>query len=257
MKIKDKVIVITGASSGIGKELAFQLAKKGARVVLAARNVQALEEIAGQIEKEGGVALAVPADISQRFHVARLMQRTDIEFGRLDVLINNAGISHRPGIITEIEESDFRSTMETNFMGSVYGVWAAVPLMEKHGGGLIVFVTSAIGKRGVPRSAGYCASKFAVEGLAESIRPELAPKNIRVLTVCPPGVDTPFFEKNYRQDVRRYRLHPVQKIAHLIVKAVEKEKRGVLLTLDSKALYWANVFFPRLLDWVLAKVKRS
>ena len=119
----------------------------------------------------------------------------------------------------------------------------------------MVFVSSIVGKRGVPRSSIYCASKFAVQGLTESIRPELHRKNIRVVSVCPPGVDTPFFEKNGRGGRRRFRLHPVRKIAAMIVRACELETREALLTIDSKLIYWANVFVPRLVDWAAAKNK--
>ncbi len=255
MKLKNKVVVITGASSGIGKELAFQFARKGSKVVLAARNAAALEEIAAQIWKTGQAALAVPTDVTQRFQVDRLMQAASAEFGGVDILISNAGVSHATGTAMETKEVDIRATMEVNYMGGVFGVWAAVPLMEKRGGGQIVFVTSIVGKRGVARNAAYCASKFAAQGFAESLRPELSRKNIRVTTICPPGVDTPFFANNGRADVRKFRLHPVQKIARLIVKACEQEKREALLTMDAKLLHWSNVFFPKIVDWAIAKNK--
>lgn len=254
LKLKDRVVVITGASSGIGRELAFQFAAKGSRVVLAARTQLVLEQISHQIVQAGGSAFPVPTDVTKRPEVERLMQKTHDAFGRIDILINNAGVSPAVGPLMNVREEDVRTTLEVNLMGGIYGVWAAVPYMEKNGGE-IVFVSSAVGKRGIPRSSAYCASKFAVQGLTESIRQELRSKNIRVITVCPPGVNTPFFVRNGRGDRRNFRLHPVDKISRMIVAACERETPEVLLTIDAKLLYYGNVLFPRFLDWITARVK--
>lgn len=254
MNLKDKVVIVTGASSGIGEQLAYELAKKGARVALAARNAEALNAHAAKINADGGKAIAVPTDVSRRFQVEALVRRTVSEFGRLDVMVNNAGISPAKGTILENSEEDVRATFETNFMGCLYGVWAAAPHMEKDGG-IIAFVSSIIGKRGIPLNAAYCASKFALQGLAESIRPELKKKNVKTLVLCPAGVDTAFYKNNGKAENKQYRLYPADKIARMIVKAIEKEKREVLLTMDAKLLHWLNVFAPGLSDVAIAKVK--
>jgi NAD(P)-dependent dehydrogenase (short-subunit alcohol dehydrogenase family) len=256
MNLKDKVVVITGASSGIGEELARQFSAKGSKVVLAARNAAALEKHARAIWLKGGSALVVPTDVTSRIHVETLAERTFSEYGRLDIFIANAGISPASGVFMSNSESDVRSTMETNFMGCVYSTWASVPYLEKTGGGQLVFVSSVIGKRGVALNAAYCASKFAVQGLAESIRPELALKKINVMTVCPPGVDTPFYPNNGKGMKRTFRVHPVDKIGRIIVRACEQEKREVLPTMDAKILHYGNVMFPRLMDWAIARNKR-
>ncbi len=255
MKLKNKVVVITGASSGIGRELAVQMAEKGAQVVLASRNEVELNNLEKQIRTRGGFALACPTDVSQRNDVERLAKTAFEQCGRIDVFIHNAGISHPNRNLMNVSEVDVRKVMETNFMGGVYSVWAAVPYLERSGGGQLVFVTSIIGKVGVPRNSIYCASKFALQGLTESIRIELKRKNIHVMAICPPGVDTPFFKNNDRANVRKYRLHPVQQIARLIVDACEKEKREVLLTMDAKLLNFLHEFFPRLLDWAMGRMK--
>lgn len=255
MKLRPGVAtVITGASSGIGEELAYQLAARGCLVAVAARRVDRLEAVVRKIQAAGGRAIAVPTDVSRRAEVERLMKRTFDEFGRLDVVINNAGIAPAKGPLLENSEEDFRRTFDVNLMGYVYGVWASAPLLEKSGGGVMAFVSSIVGKRGVPRSAAYCASKFAIQGLTESIRPELKRKNIRVVNICPPGVDTPFFEESGKK-ARRYRLHPVDKIARSIVRAVESEKRELLPTLDAKVVDWANFFFPAIVDRVVGRVR--
>ncbi|OVE77794.1 hypothetical protein BVX98_01860 [bacterium F11] len=256
MDFKDKVVVITGASSGIGKELALQLSRKGSRLVLVARTKQVLDDLAQRIDPKGEQAIAVQADVSKRNHHSKIVEQTLQRFGRLDVYINNAGVSLAQGTLMENREEDVRDTLEINFMSAIYSVWAAVPIMEKGGGGQLVFVSSCIGKRGVPLNAVYCSSKFAMQGLTESIRPELRRKNIRVITLCPPGVNTPFFKNNKKGHVRTHQLHSVEKIGRQIVRALEKEKREVLLTFDSKALHWLNVFFPRMMDWALARNKK-
>ncbi len=250
------VVAITGASSGIGAELAVQFAARGCSVALAARRADLIEAKAGAIRQAGGQAIAVATDVSHRGDVQAFVTRTVKEFGRIDVLINNAGSAPATGTLLENSEEMFRKTLDVNLMGGVYGVWAAAPVMENNGGGVIVFISSIVGKRGVPRSSAYCASKFAVQGLTESIRPELIRKNIRVVTVCPPGVDTPFFDVNGRPGTKRnYRLHPVGKIAKAIVRAVETEKRELLPTFDAKVVFWANVFFPRLVDRLAVALK--
>lgn len=248
-------MAITGASSGIGQELAFQFAARGCPVALAARRWDLIETHAEAIRSRGGRALAVTTDVAMRLDVEIFMRRAYEEFGRLDIVIHNAGIAPAKGTILENTEEDFRRTMDVNLMGGVYGVWAAAPYMEKTGGGVMVFVSSIMGKRGAPRSAAYCASKFAVQGFTESIRPELALKKIHVLTVCPPGVDTPFFDVNGKPGRRRYRLHPVSKIARHIVRAIERGERETLPTLDAKIVHWSNVFFPRIVDRVAVLVK--
>lgn len=249
------VVAITGASSGIGQELAFQFSARGCAVALAARRVDLIEQHATAIRARGGRAIAVGTDVSIRSDMDRFFQAAVREFGRLDVVVNNAGISPAKGTLLENDESDLRRTMDVNFMGCVHGVRAAAPLMEKTGGGTMVFVSSIVGKRGIPLCSAYCASKFAVQGLTESIRPELAKKNIHVLTVCPPGVDTDFFKSNGRGDRRSFKLHPVSRIAGDIIRACEKDKREILPTMDAKLLHWLSVLAPGLMDRAIGKAK--
>lgn len=231
------------------------MAKKGGLLVLAARNENRIKDHVELINKSGGRALAVATDVADRSQVDRLIDRCIEAYGRVDILINNAGISPAKGIILENSEKDVRDTLDVNFMGGLYGLWAVAPYMEKQGGGQVVFVTSIIGKRGIPLNAAYCASKFATQGLAESIRPELKKKNIHVLTICPAGVATPFYENNGKGVRRGYYLHPVEKIARKIIKAIENEKREDLLTWDAKLLHILSFFLPKFMDRAIGKAK--
>jgi NAD(P)-dependent dehydrogenase (short-subunit alcohol dehydrogenase family) len=255
MDLKNKVAVITGASSGIGESLAFEFSRRGASVVLAARNTERINAHEAKINAAGGRALSVTTDVSRRFQVETLANRAVSHFGRIDVWVNNAGISPAKGTILQNSEDDIRATFETNLMGNIYGVWAAAPHMEKNGGGQIVFVSSIVSKRGIPLNSAYCASKFAVQGLTESIRPELARKKIRVITICPSGVDTGFYRNNGKSLKREYHLHTPELIARRIACACEREQREVLLTLDAWFLNALSICFPSLMDRVLAKVK--
>ena len=154
MKIGPGVVAaITGASSGIGKELAFQLAARGCAVALAARRGDLVEEHARRIRAAGGRALAMATDVARKSDVEAFMRGAFDAFGRLNLVVNNAGIAPATGTLMDNSEDDFRRTMDVNLMGGVYGVWAAAPLMERSGGGVMVFVSSIMGKRGAPRSA--------------------------------------------------------------------------------------------------------
>jgi NAD(P)-dependent dehydrogenase (short-subunit alcohol dehydrogenase family) len=255
MNLKDKVVVITGASSGIGESLALEFSRQGSSVVLAARNTERISTLEAKINAQGGRALAVTTDVTRRFQVETLASRAASHFGGIDIWVNNAGVSPAKGTLLENSEDDIRATIETNLMGSIYGTWAAAPHIEKRGGGQIVFVTSIVGKRGVPKNAAYCASKFALQGLTESIRPELKRKNIHVIAACPAGVDTAFYRNNGKSERREYQLHAPEKIARLIVRACARDKREVLLTFDTWLLNKLNVWFPSLLDRAMAKAK--
>ncbi|RZA07909.1 MAG: SDR family NAD(P)-dependent oxidoreductase [Proteobacteria bacterium] len=190
--VKDQVIVITGASSGIGLATSMMAAKAGAKVVIASRNTSDLEEIATQIEEAGGEALAVTADVSRFDDVQKIKADALDKFGRIDTWVNNAaGAIYGPVLEHSIEES--RQLMETNFWGVHYGCIAAVEAMGSTGG-VIVNVGSEVSERAVAPQTMYSASKHAVKGYTEGLRTELMEKGIPVLLslVRPAGIDTPF-----------------------------------------------------------------
>ena len=193
--ISEQVIVITGASSGIGRGTALSAAARGAKVVLAARNAHDLEELAGEIARAGGSAVAVPTDVTDFAQVQALAERAVREFGRIDCWINNAAVSLY-GPFEDVSLDDFRRIMDVNFMGQVHGAKAALPRLEETSGTLIC-VGSVLSDRGVPLQGAYCASKHAIKGWLDSLRVELREKGsrVRVTLVKPSSINTPLFSK--------------------------------------------------------------
>ncbi|MEU8821078.1 SDR family oxidoreductase [Actinoplanes sp. NPDC048796] len=193
--VPDQVVVITGASSGIGRATALAFAARGARVVCAARTTTALDSLAEQITAAGGTALAVPTDVADPDAVTALAEAAEQRFGRIDTWINNAAVGIW-GRVEDISSAEFERVMRVNFLGQLHGIQAALPALRRAGGGTLIGVVSAEGVRSVPLQAPYTASKFAVRALHDSLRSELAQEGapIAVTTILPASIDTPFFE---------------------------------------------------------------
>jgi NAD(P)-dependent dehydrogenase (short-subunit alcohol dehydrogenase family) len=191
--IKDSVIVITGASSGIGRATALLFAEQGAKVVLAARNEEALNEVATACGNLGGEAVSCRCDVSNEEDVKKLAQRAMDEYGRIDVWVNNAAITLF-GRFEETPPEDWRKVLETNLFGYVSGARAVLPHFREQQSGVLINVSSVIGKVAFPYVSAYTTSKFAIRGFAEALRMELRRTNIRVCTVYPASIDTPLFQ---------------------------------------------------------------
>ncbi len=184
--------VITGASSGVGKSLAIQLSDAGYKVVLAARSEDKLNAIAEEIQKMGGNCLVVPTDVSQPEQINNLKDRT-LEYGDVFVVINNAGL----GKFCKIEDvtlEDWNRQLDVNLRASFLVSQAFIPGMKRRKKGTLVFMNSVAGKKGYPYSAAYVASKYGMRGLADSLREELREDNIKVISIHPGAVDTPFWD---------------------------------------------------------------
>lgn len=261
MNLKDRVIVITGASSGIGRETALAAGRQHASVVLAARRREPLEEVARQIEKYGGKALIVVVDVSQQSDVETIINSTVKEFGRIDVLVNNAGI----GLFATVEETSaeqLERIWRTNFMGTFYGIRAVIPLMKKQGAGHIITVSSMAGKRAAPFGGAYSATKFAQAGFMESLRMELRNSPIRTTVIYPGATKTGFTSVIENPGVREIR-HPLKAmsaadVAAAILEVIHKPKTEVILQKYGRILSVLNSASPRFVDWVVATfVKKS
>jgi short-subunit dehydrogenase len=189
-----RVAIVTGASSGIGTGLAQELARRGARVALVARRRERLEQVAAGIEAEGGTALVLPCDVEQRDAVEAAARAVVERFGRIDLLVNNAGYN-RHVLFKDHDVEDVERMMRVNYLSVVYWIKAVLPAMRAQGSGWIVNLSSVAGKLGQPDEAAYAATKFAVAGLSESISYEFDPLGIHVLCVHPALVRTEMFDE--------------------------------------------------------------
>lgn len=200
--IKGKVIVITGASSGLGEAAAKHLAELGATVVLGARRAERIENLAKQIQDKGGQAFAVAMDVTQRDQVKKLVDSAVEQFGRVDVIVNNAGIMPlSPMDRLNVDEWDMM--IDVNIKGVLNGIAAVLPYMKEQKSGQIINTSSVAGHKVFTGSAVYSATKFAVRALTEGLRVELKPYNIRTTIVCPGAVKTELLEHITETDIQR------------------------------------------------------
>jgi NAD(P)-dependent dehydrogenase (short-subunit alcohol dehydrogenase family) len=216
MKLHGRVAIITGASSGVGYETARLLAREGAQVVAAARRRDKLEWLVGEIAGEGGRALAIPTDVTDADQVLRLVESAHNLLGRIDILVNSAGIVHKVAPAEQFSDADFRLVIETNLYGSFYAARAVIPHMKRQGGGTIVNIGSRVGKTGVANIAPFSAAKFALAGLSQAIGAELRPHNIFVTTIFAGMINTDIYPLNPSEDFRR-RLMTAHDVAEAVL----------------------------------------
>jgi short-subunit dehydrogenase len=261
---KDKVVIITGASSGIGRELAHQLAEQGAWLVLAARNRERLEAAKAECLERGGKAIAIPTDVSIPSQCADLMQRTVEEFKRIDALVNDAGITMWGNFEEVSDLGVFDQIIRVNYLGSMYCTHYALPYLKKSKG-LIVGVSSLAGKSGVPTRSGYAASKHAMTGFFDSLRIELEPYGVSVTMIYPGFVASKVRARALGPDgkplitspVREGQVMPVETCARLMVAAMTRRKREVVMTLRGKLGQWLKLIAPGLVDRVASQAIKS
>ncbi|NLF32111.1 MAG: SDR family oxidoreductase [Planctomycetes bacterium] len=258
-----KIVIVTGASSGIGQQTALAFARRGDAVVLAARRAERLETVAAGCRAAGAQTLIVPTDVAQRGQVQALADRTIEAFGRIDVLVNNAGYGMF-GAAADLDEAALRRIFDVNFFGVWYGLAAVAPVMVRQGGGHIFNVSSVIGKRGTPLHGGYCATKFAVSGLTESARVELRPHRVWVTLVCPALTATAFFDADTMTGrsgrMRRhgyYRFQTPQSVAAAIVRTAGRYRPQLVLTGGGKLLALLAAIAPGLTDRMMERYRRD
>jgi short-subunit dehydrogenase len=254
--LRDRVVVITGASSGIGAATAVACGREGMRVAVAARRKEHLERVAADVRAAGGEVRVVPTDVCEEAAVQALIDETVAAWGRLDVLVNNAGIGMlAPTASTSAAE--FEAIMRVNYLGTVHGVLAALPHMRRQGGGHIVNVASVVGKRASPFRTAYVASKFAVVGLSEALRMELRQEGISVTAICPIGTATEFHELEVNRLGVSGRGGPIQTAEHVargIVRALRRPRPEVHPYPPARLLFLMNSLAPGLVDRLMMAV---
>ena len=257
--LKGKVVIITGASSGIGKATAEVFGRAGARLVLAARNEHSLNEFVLSLKNEGVEALGVPTDVSKESDCKELIQNSLDTYGKIDILVNNAGISMR-ALFEEASIEVLKRLMDVNFWGTVYCTKYALPHLIKNGGSLLG-ISSIAGKKGLPGRTGYSASKFAMEGFLESIRIENLDKNLHVLCVCPGFTASNIRNAALAADGSQQGESPrdetkmmsAETVAIHILKSVLHRKRDLILSSNGILTVWLNKFMPAFVDKLVYK----
>ncbi len=243
-----QVVVITGASSGIGRATALAFAREGGRVVLAARRASALDAVAQEVKALGGEALAVPTDVTDRQQVERLVDHALQTWGQVDVFIANAGAYIRKPI-RELQVEEIERAMAVNFYGAVYGVLAVLPHMLERRRGHIVLVTSMDGKKGIPPDAPYVAAKFALSGFGDVLRQELHGTGVGVTIVFPGRVDTPLIA-NLKVPWISAKIPP-EAVAEAILRGIRRRQPEVIVPWQARLLIYAHTLSPRLADWAV------
>lgn len=253
--MRDKVVIVTGASSGIGKALVYKLAQQGAKLVIAARNIEELLTIGQDLEKQGVEVLPVRTDVTKELACKELIEQAYNRFGHIDVLINNAGISMR-ALLEDLDTSVLHKVMDVNFWGTVYCTKYALPYLLQTKGS-IVGVISIAGFIGLPGRTGYAASKFAVRGFLNTVRIENRNKGLHVL-IAAPGFTASNIRKtalnaNGRQQGESPRnegnMMTSEQCATIIVKGIRKRKREIIMTfVEGKLAVFLSKWFPAWVD---------
>lgn len=256
----ENVIIITGASSGIGRHLALRFAEQGAWLALAARNIEHLEEVSKQCHQRGGKVIIVPTDVTEKSQCQNLIEQTVAEYGRIDTLINNAGIGIASRFDALNDLTIFEQVIRVNFFGSVYCTHYALSyLKETHG--RLVGISSLRGKLPSATADGYGASKHAMSEFFSSLRIELADSGVSVTLIYPGWVCTGISSRAIKADgklTNETSIHEkgamsVETCSRIIVNAVAKRKRQVVMTLQGKLGIWLHLIAPKITDQIVKK----
>ena len=233
MRLRGARTIVTGASSGIGRAIALEFARRGAQVVLASRNGDALNDLCASITAEGGRAIARPTDVTDTAALDRMVGITVDELGGIDILVNNAGIGMHSGI-ADAAGSDVEALFRLNVLAAAAAIRAAVPVMRRQGSGLVINISSVAGRIVIPRIGYYSASKFALTAIGDALRLEESHRGIRVMNVFP-GTTRSRFGEN-RLGIRGRAAHqrvppvPAEKVARRVAIAVERNRRTVYVS---------------------------
>lgn len=262
--LSEHVILLTGASEGIGRALALALAPQRLSLVVAARNAERLADLVRQCEAAGSAALPVPADVSDERQCRALVDAAIARFGRLDVLVNNAGSTMWSRFDALTDWSVFEHLMRVNYLSSVYLTGFALPWLRQTRG-RVVAVASVAGLTGVPERTAYAASKHAMVGFFDSLRIELAGSGVSVTVIAPDFVRSEIHKRALGPDgrplgaspMRQERLMSAEECARLIVRAIEKRARLVITSPRGRLARWLRLIAPRAIDALAARAIRE
>lgn len=250
----DKVVVITGASSGIGEALAYEFVKLGAKVSLGARRLERLQQIKNRIEIQGGKVICIKTDVSIEKDCKNLIQQTLDSFGKIDLLINNAGISMR-ALFEDTELTVLKKLMDVNFWGTVYCTKYALPYLLQQKG-VIVGVSSIAGFHGLPGRVGYSASKFAMHGFLETLRIEHLKSGLHVMVIAPgftaTEVRTHALNANGQEQGetprKEEKMMSAERVAQILIRSIRRKKRNKILTLSGQIIALFQRILPEQID---------
>jgi short-subunit dehydrogenase len=260
MEIMGKVVIVTGASSGIGQATARAFGRAGARLVLAARRLDRLQALAGEIQAlgTGAEALAVAADLSRQADIQRMVEAARDRFGRVDVLFNNAGFGRLDWLERLDPAEDIEAQFAVNVLGVVQTTRQVLPLMMAQRSGHIINMASVAGLVATPTYSIYAASKFAVRGFSEALRREAAPWGIRVSVVYPGGVATEFgsqagIRRKTKTTTPAWLRLSADDVAKEVVELVRRPRSSLILPWPFRFTWYANALLPWLVDWVTVR----
>ncbi|WP_114452038.1 SDR family oxidoreductase [Halopolyspora algeriensis] len=258
MRIKDRVVVVTGASSGIGRAAALALAGHDCALVLTARREGALQQVAEECTARGGQAIVVPADVTDADAVQQVARQALDRFGRIDVWINAAAVTVF-GPFQDTPLQDFRRVVDVNLMGYVHGCRAALAVLREQGRGVLINVSSIVGVIAQPYTPAYGTTKFAIRALSTSLRQELwldGARGVKVCTVLPATIDTPLFQQAANYTGREVRAMPPvytpERVAHTIVSLVRRPRREVVVGPMGRSLVLQSKFTPGFVEKLMA-----
>lgn len=244
---RNKVAIVTGASSGIGRATALALASHGAFVALIARRHEPLVDVMEEITSQGSQAIVIPADVTQNDQVEKMVQIVLNKWGRIDILVSNAGAYIRSPII-KLDHTLIQKSLDINFFGGINCILAVLPHMLTQDTGHIIVITSMDGKIGLPMDAPYVSAKFALTGFSEVLRQELRESGVCVTNILPGRVNTPMI-KDLEFPLISKKIPP-EKVAQSVLNAIRRKKTISIVPLQAIFLYYLNVFSPSLSDWI-------
>jgi dehydrogenase/reductase SDR family protein 7B len=252
--MKDKVVIITGGSSGIGKALAEAFGSRGSKILITGRNKTELDTTVSELEKKGITISGFQSDVSREENNRKMAEEAMARFGRIDILVNNAGITMR-ALFEDVDLDVIRKVMEINFFGAVYATKYCLPEIKKNKGS-IIGISSIAGFRGLPGRVGYSASKFALNGFLECLRTELLKTGVHVLTASPGFTATEIRKRSLTKDGSAQgdsprdekKMMTAEECAKHIYNATVKRKKILVLTAQGKLTVFLNKWLPSLTD---------